>query len=223
MHLYDIVFKLNNKEELVIDLEMPIEALPCFCQTKISFRNGFREYVLNLNEDLETSMKRFQSILSKCLNGQMHLHKSLMDDLGYLHNECLKYALNEDEETWQIHPGLAYDQDKIWIGYDYQLWASNEFAAWMYNDENGAIIFEVTPRYPGFFIKEEELIVMPSYQEWMQSYKFTIFKIIPREVAEQWLEKTDKIVGHIKDKFDKNSAKDNSDQKMVYEECSRNK
>ncbi|HLC06891.1 MAG TPA: hypothetical protein VJJ26_01760 [Candidatus Babeliales bacterium] len=223
MHPHDIIFRLSNTERLVVDLEMPFETLPCFCQITISFYDGFREYILNLHDHLEDGIRKFRDILEKSLKGEMRLHKSLTNDLGYLHNECLKYALNTDDETWQLNPNLTYDEDEIWIGYNYQLWACGQWAAWMYNNENGEIIFEITPRYPGFCVEEGELVAMPAYEKWMESYHFAILRVISREIAQKWLTQADGMLDHIKEEFNRKSQENGDSEKMIYEDCPRNK
>ncbi len=222
MHSYDIIFVLNKDEKLVVDLEKPFEQLPCYCQTTISFYSGSREYLLNLNDDLESSMQRFSNSITKSLNNSLHLHESMTNDIGYLYNEYLKYELNNSDDERRLNSNLVYeDEFDSWVGIQYQIWSCGQWAAWMYNDENGKIIFEITLRYPGFFVEEDEFIVMPSYEDWIKNYQPTIIRVISKDIAQKWLEQANKILLYIKEQFDRNIDKGDDNQKMIYQECSR--
>lgn len=220
MHPFDIVFKLNETEKLIVDLEKPFEQLPCYCQTTVSFYEGVTEYILTLDDDLESSMSRFSESLAQALNGELSLHDSLREDIGYLHNEYLKYALNDNEDEWQLNPNLVYE-DETWVGFHYQIWSCRQWAAWIYNDKQGEIIFEITSRYPGFFVNDGGLVVMPSYEEWIQTYQPTITRVIPKDIALQWLKQASQILVYIKKQFDKFAIQEGDDQKMVYKDCPR--
>src|SRR5438445_8769104 len=190
MYPYDIIFVLNETKKLVVELEQPFEQLPCYCQTTIIFYDGSTEYVLNLNDDLESSMDRFSASLSRSLSKDLPLHKSITKDIGYLNNEYLTYALNDDDDDdeWQLNPNLVYeDEFGSWVGFQYQIWSCRYWAAWMYNDENGAIVFEITPRYPGIFLEKDEQVGIPSYEDWIQSYKPAFIQVIPQDIAQNWL------------------------------------
>ncbi|HSC25153.1 MAG TPA: hypothetical protein VLB80_02955 [Candidatus Babeliales bacterium] len=222
MYPYDIVFVLNDTYKLVVNLEQPFEQLPCYCQMTISFYEDYKEYVLNFDEDLESSMDRFVKHLTKVLHNDFFLHESIKEDIGYLHNEYLKYALDNKNDEGRLNPDLVYEGEfDNWVGEYYQLWSYRQCAAWMYNDSDGAIIFSITPRYQGFFDSEEKLVTISSYEEWIKSYKPIIVCIISREIAYQWLEQAHKILTYIQDRFNV-SIKDKDDNKIIYEDCPRN-
>ena len=222
MHPYDIIFVLNETEKLVIDLKKPFEQMPCYCQTTISFDTKLKEYILTVNDDLESSMQMFSESLTKSLNNKLQLHASITKDIGYLHNEGLYYQLNDtaDDDELHLNPNLTYEGDfDTWVGIQYQIWSCRQWAAWMYNDEHGGIVFEITPRYPGFFLEENESVEMPSYKEWIQTYQPAVVRFISKDIAQKWLSHAKDILAYIKARFDKYADDTSDNKKIVYEKC----
>lgn len=199
MHPYDIVFLLNKTQKLIVDLEDPFELMPCYCLTKISFYDGDTEYILDLYAELGDSMRCFTANLGKALRNELQLNQFITKDIGVLHNEFAKYVNKDtDDDQRKLYQNRLDEHGfEHWVGEQYALWECGQWAAWMYNDTTGAIIFKITPFYPGFFTTEEDCVEFPSYEEWMQSYHPAITVVIPREVAHQWLEQASKILAHI--------------------------
>ena len=62
----------------------------------------------------------------------------------------------------------------------------------MYKNEKGEFILEITPYYPGFCYhlrSTEEQKKIPTFVEWIQTYKSCLKRVIPREVAQEWVKK----------------------------------
>lgn len=231
MYPYDIVFKLNNDEKFIVELDNYIEKLPCYCFIPIVFFIKQQGYVLS-EWGLPEIVQPLRDNLVKAVNNEMQLHKSITQDIGYLENISFEYDNKQaeiadkiDEDYWQPHPDLMYTQDEnffSWIGNAYNIWGHGNLATWIYNDKQGNIVFEITPRYPGLFAEDKSGINI-SFEDWMKTYKPFVVRIISPEVAQQWIEQANKIIAYIEEKWANSEAEVGDNKKMVYEECPRNK
>ena len=61
------------------------------------------------------------------------------------------------------------------------------YNSWLYNDEQGNIIFEITPFYPWFYVTKKTNKEKVSYKEWIENYKPTIKTIIPHKNLKKWI------------------------------------
>ena len=88
---------------------------------------------------------------------------------------------------------------RYWIGYNYQIWntyadANPYVNTWMYNDHEGNIIFEVTKFYK-WSTQEDDLDdpEFMTYKKFMKNFKPLIYRVIPRDLAIEWLQDSTKI------------------------------
>ena len=105
-------------------------------------------------------------------------------------------------KNYKNKPGFVYDKLERrdhWVGYRSLLW-SHEVATWLYNDENGSIILEITPIFPGDFYDEDKT----SYNQWIQNYKPYLLRKLSKEVAQQWLDQADCLLKKIEENIKKN-------------------
>lgn len=231
MYPYDIVFKLNNDERFIIELDDYLEKLPCYCLIPVVFFLNQQGYVLS-EWGLPEVVQDMRNNLVKALRNELQLHPSITRDIGYLENinfdhdnKQAEIAEERNEDYWQPHTDLMYTQDGdffSWVGNVYKIWGHDNLATWIYNDSQGNIIFEITQRYPGLFAEDKRSIHI-SFEEWMKTYKPFVVRIISPETAQQWIEQADKIITYIKEKWAKSEAEVGDSKKMVYEECLRNK
>ncbi|AXK60436.1 hypothetical protein [Candidatus Chromulinivorax destructor] len=183
---YDMLkFILNSSEYFFINLHNTNDVIDCCYRTSI-FLNLNNNQTEIANEDIQEYSERFDLLLTLALSQELKLHISIKKDLGFYWNQ----DMNEK------NPAIFYEQGDghlDWIGTKYLLWSTSgeafqQFGTWLYNDKFGNIIFEVTPIYPKTFINKEDPVEVKAYQEWMKkSYKPFYTRIIPKEVAEQWL------------------------------------
>ncbi len=78
------------------------------------------------------------------------------------------------------------NNDTYWVGLLYEL-SSFDAVAWVYNDKDYNIIFEVTAAYPLGCIDQDNKSEVEKYQAWMKSYKPIYKTIISPELAQTWL------------------------------------
>jgi hypothetical protein len=190
MKKYEIIFILNYQEKIIVQSPYPIhELVPCD-EIPILFLYNKHHYVLN-TDFIHEAMYKLRALLTKALANKLPLHKSIKKNIGYLWNEYL-----------QDKPGFVYktvDGFDYWVGQSNLLWntpstVKPETATWLYNDNNGSIILEITPTYPWHFVEPKEGEVKIPYEQWIMQYKPLIIRIIPREVAEQWLKQAQDLV-----------------------------
>ena len=130
--------------------------------------------------------------LQKALNNELGLHPSIKQNLGYMEN---KYSHQLPHLSSDFVKILSKTGESLyWVGLDYHVWSAYTttkpmVATWLYNDDQGNIIFEVTPLYRwSFFPDEPEDPDFITYEEFMQNYKPLLTRVIPRNVAITWLE-----------------------------------
>jgi hypothetical protein len=218
MNQYDIEFILDNTMKMVIELDEPLQKMSCYCQTPVVLIQAEKNIVLSV-DDIYENMIMLRDQLSKALDGELILHPSITNDIGYLYNQYLRYI----NEYGSNNPTLSYEIDdgfEWWVGYKAQLWSYDLVSSWLYNDSNNEIVFEVTPIYPEMFLESQVAKNMISYKEWMTSYRPAALRVISKDVAFQWFDNINSIVAYIEGEFNKNGAND-LDGVRIYQECHR--
>jgi hypothetical protein len=229
MYPYDIIFTLNNTQKFIVELDDFLEKLPCFCQTPIIFFNNKQKLYLS-HDSLPDDIINLRTLLTKALNNELPLHKSITD-IGYSENMRCAYEeqqiLAEEKNStyqWEPNPNVVYIQEDSypsWVGEAYRLWGYQNIIAWIYNDSSKNIIFTITPRYPDFFTEDSNSI-KESYGKWIQSYQPIITQVISPQVAQQWINQADKIINFIENKWTAADNEIDKDAPMTYEDCPRN-
>lgn len=98
--------------------------------------------------------------------------------LGFMNNEY-SYCINTETP---IDP-LIFEKDsnQRWVGEHYQLWPGR-FMSWLYNDNDGSIIFEITPHYKFFFT---DAFDPEAYAKWIKTYKPYYQTTLPHQTAQE--------------------------------------
>ena len=107
-------------------------------------------------------------------------------------------------EDLQGKPGFfmvptSDNSGKYWVGLDYKIWGTfgntNPYVTtWLYNDNENNIIFEVTKNYKWSTQKDDRKDPeFMTYKKFMKNFKPLIHRVIPRDVAMQWLEDSMKV------------------------------
>jgi hypothetical protein len=182
---YDVCFTLNNNEKIVVFSSEPIDELHCCSDTPIVFLQG-NNYCILSNDSIHETMYSVCAKLKKALNGKLQIAASIKQDLGYLQNE-------------ENHGSIFYPELIT-----YWLWGPTNYPnpkmnAWLYNDHDGSIIFEITPIYPWEFEGAEQDSNFIPYEEWIKSYKPFLIRKIPIEVARQWLDQAASVLNKIEE------------------------
>ena len=185
-------FILNQREKLTILLENQNDIIDCCYEASIVLNINDEKIIIG-NNTVFIYAELLKNKLTLALSNKLQLDSSITRDLGYYWNQ----DLNEED------PKLFYLNDKdgrYWIGINHFLWgtvggAERKFAVWLYNDLVGNITFQITPLFSGTLVDWDDPIEMQAYQEWMEtSYKPFFTRIIPKEVAMQWLNQANLIL-----------------------------
>lgn len=195
----NIEFNINTEEKLVLEMPISLGKADCCCDAEIYYCNKNHTRVLIASDSIQYNLEILCYLLTKALNTELFLDDSISEDIGLLHNleaygnaKNLKYKKN-------------FDGDQIWVGEQYDLWGAifdeNSFlSSWIYNDKNGNIIFELTPFYRKHrFINNEKPKNIVPYDEWIKNYKPILIRVIPKNVAQQWLNQAQEILKKIEE------------------------
>ena len=169
---------------------------------KIDFSYGeIQAYFVNNKEvplciGEETASSFFISFinnLKKAIDNELPLHESLTRNLGVLYNEY-----HQDQPGFFMVSSLD-GLSRYWVGANYIVWSTYNttkpmLTSWLYNDNEGNIIFEVTKNYKWSTCPDDpEDPDFMSYGDFMKDYKPLIHRTIPRDIAVKWLKDVMKI------------------------------
>jgi hypothetical protein len=205
MQQYDVIFKFNNRESIKIESDGPLLEQECYCFDSIIFVHDHKQIILSLSY-LPDDMRRLYDALFNALNNNRQLHSSINQDIGYLANLYYKHeekVFDEDIEIPKIG-ALEYDYEEgydSWVGFRYHLWSHDNIMTWLYNNKNGDIIFEITPKYPYFFL-EDKTSIQISYEVWIKSYEPLFVHAVNKNVAKKWLNQVDDVIALLEKKLE---------------------
>ena len=188
MSLSNLTFLLSSTEKILIQQNTNDLIDICY-KAPIFWVDSSKELLLSL-DSIRMNIGWFNGIIHQALLHELKLPNSINQNIGYQYNRYI----NED------NPNIEYEKIetiKSWVGNRYKLW-SYSVETWMYNDEHGNIILEITPVYPKTFRDPEEDLDINDYENWMKSYAPILIRTIPRNIAENWLKQTEDILEEIK-------------------------
>ena len=130
--------------------------------------------------------------LIQVIDNKLQLHSSINENLGYMINEYSHDLPNLSQKFFKIP--TSDNSSKYWIGKIYSIGRTYNttnptLVAWLYNDSQGNIIFEITPSYKWAYRPDEpENPDFITYEQFMENYQVVLHRIIPKETAQAWLE-----------------------------------
>lgn len=189
-----IKFKISNTQYLKINFEnMDADECKICAQIDIDYIDEEKDISLRFGNEVFSDFcyKILKSgFIQKLINGEMFMHSSITDDLGF---ECNQYFNGIKKKSAVINYLLGSNDHKQIRPY---------FNGWMYNDEEGNVIFEITPFYPWHNETKKTYPEKISYKEWIKSYKPLVKTIIPKENLKQWIKQANEFGKKYKVKFD---------------------
>jgi len=78
----------------------------------------------------------------------------------------------------------------VWQAYEDE----KKYTTWLYNNDNGTIILEVTPAYPYWHCEIKKQKYYIPFKKWMLRYKPYFITALSRETAQQWLDQAEYVV-----------------------------
>lgn len=194
MSKYDLKFMLNSGDKIIIKLKEPLTEVHCCYMTDMMLQHSQQKILLS-REPIFFNMEKLAELLQKALDNKLFLHDSIRDDIGYLSNEYF-----QGRNGFVIN-GFS-KKSSGWVGDFYYLWEGSKqkirYVTWLYNDNNGEIIFEVTPAYPYLFCDPDKELNYVSYQEWIKNYKPYLKVVMSKQVGQEWLKQANQIIEQIK-------------------------
>lgn len=199
----------GNKIELYTSSTSLIEiVLPCkledlyrYEDIEIFFIYEGKKYSVFKFNFLFYALEAFNPLLKKSLNYDLYLDSAVDKDIGYLFNEYLHETSIGNFIEQEDHK----DSDPLrWVGQKYLVWsAPGGYEAWLYN-KNDSIYFEVTPSYKWHFLDPEKGEKFVTYKKWIKSYEPVAIIELKKEVAQELLKETEKILNFITENDKKN-------------------
>ena len=179
-----LVLELTDQERIVIESAIPLKDLPYIDYVHIIFEEGDKRYMLHIY-DIGEALERFCRVMTENLQGNAVLPFAIRkQDVGYFHNRG-KYGPVATRIKKADHLGSFLVWSSPCIGLYLE--------TWLYNDAQGNIIFHVTELFRRDdikFIKDQKV----AYKEFMQNYKPTLIRVIPRSIARTWLAKCKRLL-----------------------------
>jgi hypothetical protein len=194
MSLYEIVFKLNELERIVIELDDISVMMDCCCEVPLLFFKGLEKIQIDL-DSVRSYMRGLISSLTQALDNQLIPHESIAHDWGLLYAHYSFYCF---DRAISKRLGIVLDVKNNWIGNKHLLFAY-DIAVWVYNDVSGAIKLDFTPWYSGNYFDFEGETDFTQYDQFLKDYKPLFTRTIPREIAQQWLDQANSILKQIAD------------------------
>lgn len=197
---------MNNNIRFEIECNQYVEILlPCdlgdiyrFEEIEIYLNCDSKRCVLYEKDFIFVAIYSLNDLLKKALSNDLFLHESISNDIGYLWNEYLR-----ESSKYNLVDIVSKDgRDRYLVGKNYLLWSSlHDTSTWLCN-KNNSIYLEVTPEYKWTFDdpKEDEKYI--PYNKWIKNYDPIATIELKREVAQEWLATTEKILFLI-DEYDK--------------------
>ncbi len=195
-----LIFTLSENESIGITTEDHVDFDQVdFCCTEI------QAYLLKKQEPQicigqDTAGDFFMILitnLKEAIINNLQLDKSIDQNLGHMYNQY-SHEMPHQSSKFVMVP-TSDNSSTYWVGSNYQIWSTYNTAkpmlnAWLYNNQDGEIIFEITPTYKWSFFPDD--LSDPNfitYDEFMKNYQPILQRVIPHDVATQWLDQAMKI------------------------------
>ena len=191
MNTSQFIFPFSDHEYIEIKMQSIEDALHCCTQIPMIYHMQSSQEILLSIGSVKNNMYMFAKLLRKALANSLKLDASIHTNIGYLFNQDL-YEVQDD-----VRSTLKYEQFGVlefWVGQSYKLW-SYQSASWLYNDNTGTIVFEITPLY----IPKNKQFDEENYQEFMKNYIPIYTTTISHETAQIFLQKAETILHELED------------------------
>jgi hypothetical protein len=188
----ELILKLSDSEciKIIPDYDRDFKEVDYCCSFVKVYLSNEKDFRIG-QESAGEVFEHFIRPLKKAIKNDLQLDISLNQNLGIMLNQYY-----QDKPSDFVQVSSIYHEGTHWIGLNYHLFSSfgdakPQVSTWLYNDDNGDIILEVTKDYPWHFVfdeKDYDDLEYITYDEFMKDYKPLIQRVIPREVAIMWVE-----------------------------------
>ncbi|MBA3535849.1 MAG: hypothetical protein H0T84_04455 [Tatlockia sp.] len=189
----NIILKIDNTIFIEAILPCPLTKLEGCEEVIITLYNEEQSYLLYESHCIQMAVEDLNYSIKEAINNKLQLHPSIIKDIGHLANE---YFQDKEEDLF-----FCYELRKIWVGMGYLLWDSREVGIWIYN-KNSEIFLEITPFYRWHFVDPKEGEDFLTYQEFLKNYQPHLIVKLSKEVALEWLNKTEELLSIMKGNYE---------------------
>lgn len=182
-----IIFHIDQTTYITLELEEELTEVHCCYAAPLFFTHNNTKIILageHHTDMIRDNIIMFYHALNRCLSNRYQPDPSIINIMGYMANEdifLLRRDISWEESVWQ----------------DYNVWA-HYHDTWLYNDADGNIIFELTPKYRGFY--NGKSLRTREFNTWMRIHCKPYYKtIIPRDIAIEWVNQAGVILKTIED------------------------
>jgi hypothetical protein len=115
------------------------------------------------------------NFIEDLIDNKKKLDKSVTSDPGFEWNQFYEGLIKDTDVLEKYHfVGNSHKQIRPY------------YNSWFYNDEDGNIIFEITPFYSFHYETKKSHPDFITYKKFMKDYKVTVRIVIPKERLIQW-------------------------------------
>ena len=198
----ELLLKLSTFEfiKIIPDYDRDFKEID-YCCNLIKVYFLYSNKTLRIGQDSAGELfEHILGLLKKSINNNLQLHESITKNLGFMENQYYHILPHEKNEFFMVQ--TQTEKTSYWIGSRYEMWttyadANPHVNTWLYNNSKADIIFEVTKfykwstqEYDPEDLEDPEYI---TYDEFMKDYKPLIQRVIPRDVAIEWVEQLMKV------------------------------
>jgi hypothetical protein len=180
-----IIFSINKNDGLKIFYDKNAH----FCYyphtaLTIKYVSNRASFIIGL-VDIDEFVHKIRLFISQLLQGNKQLDESFNNNIGYIGNYYNASVFdNKHYIDNMIFKNDFFESIPYWIGENHTLCGYRHRQTWLYNDDFGNIILEVTPSYYSLNKRRQNKI---SFEKWMKKYKPILKRTISKEIAQQWL------------------------------------
>jgi hypothetical protein len=186
----DVKFVLSPHEKMIVQLRNQADVLNVHYEAYFYFLYYNRRFML-CYDFIDSGITELQGLLIKAVNKRLLLDSMYYNKTGVYWN----YSVNKEnsEDLFDKHYNIL-KQYAVFQGV---------YVAFIYNDEQGNIILEITPSYPFTHPFKKHIRTYGYFLRWMSRYKTTYRTIISEDVAHAWIAQAQDIL----DVIEKNTAR----------------
>jgi hypothetical protein len=122
----------------------------------------------------------------------------MQNNVGYCWNHVLNQKINDHQ---------LFDDNYNYLN-NFLVWSRANHVTFLYNNNQGDIVFEVIPLYPFTYAYGKNKRTYGYFAKWMKSYKPILKTIISPEVAQQWILQAEEMIAFIIHNSDRLRIKD---------------
>lgn len=177
-HIYQKL-QLNNSTQLLIGSPCcPLKKLLLFCKIHVMFVGRHNSFIIGHDVAI-TIIEEFIAGLFGAVNNERLLDESCYN-IGFVGAEYNNYCFMGNKRDVKNY--FKMDSEDLWIGYQYLLFGCKTKTTWLYNDQHGKSILEITPYFNNYSR------INKTYAQWIKQYKTILKLTLHKDIMVQWID-----------------------------------